>query len=45
MDPPPAEGIFCENKRPVKPHIVAWYNWHMGYINSFDLMASSYSMI
>jgi len=45
MDPPPAEGNFCdENNRPVKSHIVQRYNWHMGYVNSFDHMATSYLM-
>jgi len=30
MDPPPAEGNFCDNSNcPVKPHIVKWYNRHM----------------
>jgi hypothetical protein len=44
MDPPPAEGNFCENKRPVKPHIVARYNRHMGYVDNSDRMANSYSV-
>jgi len=45
MDPPPAEGNFCdENNRPVKPHIVERYSWHMGYINNSDHMATSYLM-
>ena len=45
MDPPPAEGNFCDNSnRPVKPHIVERYNWHMGYVDSSDRMANSYSM-
>jgi len=45
MHPLPAEGNFCdENNRPVKPHIVEWYNQHMGYIDSSDRMATSYSM-
>jgi hypothetical protein len=44
MDPPPAEGNFCENKRPVKPHIVARYIWHMGYADNSDRMANSYSV-
>jgi len=31
MDPPPAEGNFSyERNRPMKPHIVEWYNRHMG---------------
>jgi len=29
---------------PLKPHIVERYNWHMGYVNSSDRMANSYSM-
>jgi len=45
MDPPPAEGNFCnDSNHPVKPHIVEGYNWHMGYIDNSDRMASSYSM-
>jgi len=45
MDPPPAEGNFCdENNHPVKPHIVGWYNRHMGYVDNSDRMATSYSM-
>jgi len=45
MDPPPAEGNFCDDSnRPVKPHIMQQYNWHMGYIDSSDCMANSYSM-
>jgi len=45
MDPPPAEGNFCdENNRPVKPHIMEQYNRHMGYIDNSDRMATSYSM-
>jgi hypothetical protein len=30
MDPPPAEGNFCENKHPVKPQTIARHNQHMG---------------
>jgi len=46
MDPPPAEGNFCDNSnRPMKPHIVEWYNRHMGYIDNYDRMANSYSII
>jgi len=45
MDPPPEEGNFCdENNHPVKPHIVEWYNRHMGYVDNSDRMATSYSM-
>ena len=45
MEPPPAEGNFCDDsKRPVKPHIVEQYNWHMGYVDNSDHMANSYSM-
>jgi len=45
MDPPPAEGNFCNNSNcPVKPHIMEWCNWHMGYVDSSDRMANSYSM-
>ena len=44
MDPPPAEGNFCDNSnRPMKPHIVEWYNRHMGFDIS-DRMANNYSM-
>jgi hypothetical protein len=41
MDPPPAEGNFCDNNRLVKPQIVACCNCHMGYVNSSDRMANS----
>jgi len=45
MDPPPAEGNFCDNSNcPVKRHIVEWYNQHMGFVNISDCMANSYSM-
>jgi len=45
MDPPPAKGNFCDDSNcPVKPHIVEWYNRHMGYVNNTDRMANSYSM-
>jgi hypothetical protein len=44
MDPPPAEGNFCDNNRPVKPHIMAHYNRHMGYSDNSDYMANSYLM-
>jgi len=45
MDPPPAEGNFCDDsKRPVKSHIAEWYNQHMGYVDNSDHMANSYSM-
>ena len=41
-DPPPAEGNFCDNSnRPMKPHSVEWYNWHMGYIDNSHHMANS----
>ena len=44
-DPPPAEGNFCDkSKCPMKPHIAVWYNWHVGYVDSSDHMANSYSM-
>jgi len=43
VDPPPAEGNFCDDSnRPMKPHIVEWYNRHMGYVDSSDRMADSY---
>jgi len=45
MDPPPAEGNFCDDSNcTVKTHIVEWYNLHMGYTDNFDRMANSYSM-
>ena len=45
MDPPPAEGNFCDNSnRPVKPHIVERCNQHMGFVDISDLMIKSYSM-
>jgi len=45
MDPPPAEGNFCDNRnRPVKPHIVERYNRHMGYVDNSDRMANCYTM-
>jgi hypothetical protein len=43
MDLPPPEGNFCDNSnRPVKPHIIAWYNQHTGYVDSSDHMANTY---
>ena len=45
MDPPSAEGNFCDkNNRLVEPHIVEWYNWHVGYVDNSDRMATSYSI-
>jgi len=45
MDPPPAEGNFCDNSnRPMKLHIVEWYNRHMGHVDNSDHMANSCSM-
>ena len=45
MDPPPAEGNFCDDSNcPVKPNIVERYNRHMGYIDNSDRMANSYLM-
>ena len=45
MDPPPTEGNFSDNSiHRVKPHIMEWYNRHMGYVDSSDHMANSYSM-
>ena len=45
MDPPPAEGNFCDDSNhPVKHHIMVQYNRHMGYVDSSDHMANSYSM-
>jgi hypothetical protein len=42
MDLPPPEENFCDNNRPVKPHIMARYNRHMGYVDNSDRMANSY---
>jgi len=43
MDPPPAEGNFCDNSnRPMKPHIMERYNRHMGYVDNSDRMTNSY---
>jgi hypothetical protein len=45
MNPPPPEGNFCDDtNRSVKPHIVTWYNRHMGYVDNSDCMANSYSI-
>jgi len=45
INPPPAEGNFCDDSNcPLKPHIMEQYNWHMGYVDSSDRMANSYSM-
>ena len=45
MNPPPAEGNFCEYSNcPLKPHIMELYNLHMGYIVNSDHMAKSYLM-
>jgi len=45
MDPPPAEGNFCDDSnRPVKPHIMERYSRHMGFVDISDCMANSYSM-
>jgi len=42
MDPPPAEGNFCDDSNlPVKPHFVEQYNWHMGYTDNSDCMANT----
>jgi len=44
-DPPPAEGNFCDDSnRPLKPHVVERYNWHVGFVDISDHMANSYSM-
>jgi hypothetical protein len=45
MDPPPAEGNFCDNSnRPMKPHIMEWYNRHVGNGDNSDRTANSYLM-
>ena len=39
----PIQGNFCDNNgMAIKPHIVADYNCHMGYIDKGDRMANSY---
>ena len=44
MDPPPAEGNFCEySNRPLKPHIMERYNRHKCYVDNSDHMANRYS--
>jgi len=43
-DAPPAKGNCDDSNRPVKLHIVERYNRHMGYVDSSDRMANSYSM-
>ena len=40
MDLPPADANFCDDSNCP----VVRYNWHMGYINSSECMANSYSM-
>jgi len=38
MDPPPAEGKFCDNSNcPMKPHVMEWYNRNIGYVDNSDL--------
>jgi hypothetical protein len=45
MDLTPAEGNFCgDSNHSVKPHVVEWYNQHLGYVDSSDHMADSCSM-
>ena len=45
IEPPPLDGNFSENRnRPVKPHIMEPFNWHMGYIENSDSMTNSYLM-
>jgi len=45
MDPPPAEGNFCDNSNcTMKPHIMERYNWHVGYVDNSVHMANSHSM-
>jgi len=40
MDPPPADANFCDDSNcPME-----WYNRHMGYVNSSECMANSYSI-
>jgi hypothetical protein len=44
--PPPRTPIYTQTLSycPVKPNIVERYNPHMGYVDSSDRMANSYSM-
>jgi len=43
MDPSPAEGnLSYDRNRPVKTHIVGWYNQSVGSVNNSDRMANSY---
>ena len=42
MDPPPAEGNFCDDSN--RPTNVERYNRHKGYVDNSDRMANSYSM-
>jgi len=45
MDPPPAEGNFCDNSnRPVKPNLVERYSRHVGYDDKSYRIGNSYSM-
>jgi len=45
MDPPLAEGNFCDNSNcPMKPNIMEWYKWHTGYVDNSDRMVNSYLM-
>lgn len=41
----PADGNFCDEQRyALKPLIVEDYNCHMGYVDTDDSMANSYSI-
>ena len=44
MDPPPAEGNFCDSNHPVKHHIMEQYNLHVVYVDNSDSIANSYSV-
>ena len=39
------QGNFCDDRNsPMKPHIMEWYNQHIGYIDNSDHMTNSYLM-
>jgi hypothetical protein len=44
IETPPVEEKFCENSKPSHiSHIMERYNWHMGFVDYFD-MDNSYLM-
>jgi hypothetical protein len=42
--PPPEGNVFDNSSCPVKPHIIAQNNQHMGYVNNADRMTNTYSI-